>query len=311
MHRIFNSKQDRFAVNNELLEISAELKRCREAKGLSVNELANRTKISANFVENFENGQFQFLPEVYIRAFLKTIALEVGLDTEVILRQYANAVHKPAQQKAKVTLKPSMEKHEPKQPPPVKKKELHTIIESIEKPLEKIKIEPPQFINDLKNISLDSKKTGPLIIGAVGIILLLFIFFALPKNEKKIKAESPELPQTIQNIPSVEQGSQSKKAEVQTLTVKALQNTWLRIVFDDSVADEATFNPGDIRSWQSHDKFYLRIGNVGGVELILNGKNLGPPGQGPQIANLKVDENGITSLSNAELPEVLKPAVNP
>jgi cytoskeletal protein RodZ len=298
-------------VNNELFEISAELKKCREAKGLSIDELASRTKISANFVKNFENGQFQFLPEVYIRAFLKTIALEVGLDTEVILRQYASAVHKPAEQKVKVPPKPSLEKPELKQPPPAKKKELQTIIESIEKPLEKIKIESPQFINDLKNFSFNSKTTSPLIIGAIGLILLIFIFFALPKNGEKVNVEIPSLQQTTQNTLPAEANTQSIKPEVLTLTVKAVQNTWMRIVFDDSVADEATFNPGDLRSWQSHDKFYLRVGNVGGVELILNGKNLGSPGQGPQIANLKVDENGITPITNDELPEALKPVINP
>jgi transcriptional regulator with XRE-family HTH domain len=296
-------------VENELLRIGQELKKCREAKGLTIEKLAGKTKIAVKFIKNFEEGQFDFLPDVYIQAFLKSLALEVGLDKNVILRQFKAARAGSAEEKVEPRKKPIT------QDVVIGKAfiqkmiaKFKTLIPLSDRFVKKKVIDLPIFISKLKNITFDSKTTGALTVGGLGLVLLVIIFFSLSKrdNLNTTRPGNDERAKSSLNAQPSDSTVQSQsRSSVSTLTVKANENTWLRIVFDDSLADEATFSPGDVRSWESHGTFYLRIGNVGGVELILNGKNLGPPGQGPQIANLKVDEEGIKSIAASEFPSVM------
>lgn len=295
-------------VENELLRIGQELKKCRDAKGMTIEKLAAKTKISVKFIRNFEEGQFDFLPDVYIQAFLKSLAAEVGLDKNVILRQYRAASEAETQEKAELRKKTPFQDGRGRKT--VAPEILAKLALGSSQSTERRANDSPGFINELKNIGMDSKKIGILTVGGLGLVLLVFIFFSLPTNENSTSVrrgdhKSQKSADSPLSADSTAQMQLRGDSSVSTLTVKALQNTWLRIVFDDSLADEATFGPGDIRSWQSHGIFYLRIGNVGGVELILNGKNLGPAGEGPQIANLQVDEEGVKSIAASEFPSVM------
>ena len=59
----------------------AELRRVREARGLSLRHIAAVTKIGVRFLEYIEEDRFAFLPApVYLRGFLQEYARLVGLD---------------------------------------------------------------------------------------------------------------------------------------------------------------------------------------------------------------------------------------
>ncbi len=69
-------------------DLSAELKARREASGLSIDDLFERTRINPTFLEALESGNFDILPEAYTRLFLKTYAEEIGLNPQEILARY-------------------------------------------------------------------------------------------------------------------------------------------------------------------------------------------------------------------------------
>ena len=52
-------------------KLSEELKAARIRSGLSLQLLAAKTRIDLKFLENIEDGNFSFLPELYVKAFLK------------------------------------------------------------------------------------------------------------------------------------------------------------------------------------------------------------------------------------------------
>ena len=78
-------------------------------------------------------------------------------------------------------------------------------------------------------------------------------------------------------------------------------------IFDDSIADEGIFTPGDRRTWQSADRFYLRLGNAGGLDFFLDGQNLGAPGQSGAITNIMVDRDGFSQILYSDLPPAIFP----
>ncbi|MFQ3671133.1 MAG: helix-turn-helix domain-containing protein [Verrucomicrobiia bacterium] len=68
--------------------IGLKLRQAREAKGLSLAEMANATKLRAESILALENEAFDDLPSLaYVRGFLKIYARELGLDGKQLLRQ--------------------------------------------------------------------------------------------------------------------------------------------------------------------------------------------------------------------------------
>lgn len=70
----------------ELVEI---LKKAREEKGISLEEIQQETRISMKHLRAIEAGELNKLPgDFYRRAFLASFAARVGLDREEILDRY-------------------------------------------------------------------------------------------------------------------------------------------------------------------------------------------------------------------------------
>jgi cytoskeletal protein RodZ len=69
--------------------VSEQLRRAREAAGLSLDDLSGRTNIRAAILEALERGDArQRLGTFYTRAFLRTYAREVNLDPDAVVGQY-------------------------------------------------------------------------------------------------------------------------------------------------------------------------------------------------------------------------------
>ncbi len=66
-----------------------ELKKAREARGLSLSEAAAATKIKLDYLRALEEGAFDRLPPLaYLRGFIKIYARYLHLPQEPLLRQY-------------------------------------------------------------------------------------------------------------------------------------------------------------------------------------------------------------------------------
>jgi transcriptional regulator with XRE-family HTH domain len=69
--------------------IGDRLKRARIARGLSLSDIAGRTKISPPSLTAMERNDFARLPGgVFRRAYVRAFAEEVGLDAEALVREY-------------------------------------------------------------------------------------------------------------------------------------------------------------------------------------------------------------------------------
>ncbi len=75
------------------------LRQVREARGLSVQQIAERTKVTRHHIENIEADRFGALPAaVYLRGILLAMARELRLDGQRVARAYlerASAAGKP------------------------------------------------------------------------------------------------------------------------------------------------------------------------------------------------------------------------
>jgi len=74
--------------------IGLHFRQAREAMGLSLQEVQQRTKIHAEYLRALEDERFDQLPSpIYVRAFIRTYANSLGLDAQMMLSMYEQGVN--------------------------------------------------------------------------------------------------------------------------------------------------------------------------------------------------------------------------
>ena len=88
-------------------DFGGKLRQARERRGISLRHIAARTKISADVLDALERNDISKLPGgIFSRGFVRSYAIEVGLDPAVTVREFVErfnaeppppaAVHAPA-----------------------------------------------------------------------------------------------------------------------------------------------------------------------------------------------------------------------
>jgi cytoskeletal protein RodZ len=76
-------------------DLGALLRKAREQRGYTLDDIQEATKIRKRYLEAIENGDYKVLPgSFYVRAFVKNYAEMVGLDAEEVLRLYQKELPK-------------------------------------------------------------------------------------------------------------------------------------------------------------------------------------------------------------------------
>ncbi len=151
-----------------MLNIGKELKELRLLKGLSLKEISEITKINQKYLEYLEENNFTFLPEVYVKAFLKNYVRALEGDEKKFLSALDEILH-PLDAKIQETNETIIEK-------------LDIETEGKETLFKKFLIGKSNIIT-FKNISF---LVGTLVL----ILILTFIFIKQDKGEEKQTAQT-------------------------------------------------------------------------------------------------------------------------
>jgi len=304
-------------VKEALQKFGAELTKQREAKGLSVSQLSAITKIVETYLSKMEQGEFDFLPQVYVRAFLRSISQEIGLDPEVMVRRLAEIVSAVKEEAAPVpegVVRDDQEEQIPAEKPnsPAEKPR-----KRVERPRPQAPAPEPKEIEPAPLENTAIRWINPYTIGLTVVAVSLVLFILMTGGEKKKDREidsgiamapvgAKVVPQQDTLIPiTTKAASDTSTQKEMSLTIRAVETAWVRIVHHDSLAEEGLFAAGESRTFTSRSPFYLKIGNAGGILLVLDGKELGAAGDKGRVANLKVSSEGITSVTFAEFPPAM------
>ena len=76
---------DETSSKDSLGQLALVLRNERERRGLSIEDFSRLVNISASHIERFENGEFSFLPPLYVFAYLRKYASEVGVADDSLL----------------------------------------------------------------------------------------------------------------------------------------------------------------------------------------------------------------------------------
>lgn len=73
----------------DTLTLGERLKKLRLERRLSLGDVSKSTKIQAKYIEYLEEGEYSKLPaDVYVKGFLKSYAIFMGLNEAILIKQY-------------------------------------------------------------------------------------------------------------------------------------------------------------------------------------------------------------------------------
>lgn len=300
-----------------LNKFADELKTKREESGLTLKQLATKTRIDLKFLEAIEEGNFAFLPELYVKAFVKQFAKTIGLDENITLKKYEAAKegkeydpNPPAMPEEKVITQEHQTSDDAKTPEqlvPQKVEETKPIVKSTS-PLK-------SYVDETKtkNVEDESKANKQLMIfglGGVGLIIVAALVYLIFFNQsnKIIVEETPidevllESNERYSEEPSFDQSAADSvnmftSSDSLYLTFFAKETSWVYVVLDNNRTQEFTLNPNSKFSVAATREFKATVGNSGGVTLQLNNQSVEFVGRSGSVRHFKLDKTGLVYLN--------------
>ena len=280
-----------------LSKFAEELKNARLKKGISLEQMAAKTRIDIKFLEAIDNGNLSFLPELYVKAFIKQYAKVVDLDEQETIDRYEEA----------------------KTGRLIEKDDSKSLLEKkidIEKPVTETKSEEPvKTFNDD-----DAKKTGSnppdrkkmlrLLTYAAGIVIVLLIIFIafFNKSSNIIVEEKPYdkvLEETKDRYAVPENKDESPNTNVipdslilQIANVDSVDSAWVMVIYDDKSKEDFLLYPKRTKTVIAFDNFKLTLGNSGVISLILNNRKLKFEGLRSAVRHYMVSRDTIERLTS-------------
>ena len=244
------------AQSGRAVDVGARLRAAREARQISLREIAATTKISVGTLEALEQNDVAQLPGgIFTRAFVRSYATEVGLDPEETMRDFVEQVPAEGIDEEK---KPDSQSRE------------HDLFQS------------------------QQRMAGTVLkLVAVGVpvaVLLLYLGTravttgtdapAAPVAETEPAAPAPapvERPVRTEPPPPAEPTAEASL----TIVLRPRGDCWVRLTVDGELVFEDLMHAGESRSYEAADEMNLIVGDAGAFAFAINhqtGRSLGESG---------------------------------
>lgn len=132
---------------------------------------------------------------------------------------------------------------------------------------------------------------------AIGLILIGFFVIdrinkdSTPVPVTKIETATGSSTQS-QGLPdnafTIEQQSSAVISDGKKLMITCRERTWVSVVIDDAEKKEFMLNAQEMIVLHAKERFDLLIGNAGGVNLFLNGKDMEFTGKSGEVKRIKL-----------------------
>lgn len=279
-----------------MIEFGKILQEKRISKNLSLKEVSEKIKIREHILQEIEKGNITVLPAVYIKSFIRTYSDYLGMDPELIPKEFSSATVKSESEitetkidsntssgKIKKLTLPIDDSIDPK-------KHTHFDTKSAE--------ERPAFLSNF------------YIYMIILVIISIAVFLALRNDvfntdDREVVAynEEPAYDTAVidQSESSLFDNITPLASDSLILTAKAHGDAWVRLNIDGKKTLEFLLKSGNQMRWSAKDFILLTQGNAGAVEYYRNNKLMEPFGtKGTVVHNIRITKDKIFNASRAE-----------
>ena len=281
----------------------------RETKGLTLDDVAFKTRIHPDFLIALEEGNFTKLPDqVFAKGFVRSYARSLGLDEDDAMRRFegsAGTFYDKQAEREQLRLQQAEDERRKK----TNRKVVATatgvallgliLLVTREQPPVAPHRTPPDSgqpaPKSARPPAPSEKKDSPVLDRApetgssptVGAPRANMPSPA-PPSAVAVPREHvdpiPPLPVGAERGTGLPIDSGLAGEGPLVLDLEALELTWVVVQVDNGSPNEALLRPGERVRWKASDRFMLTLGNAGGVRVELNGKVQGPFGPTGKVA---------------------------
>ena len=307
------------------------MRREREMRGVTLEEISESTKISKRALQALEKEEFDLLPGgIFNKGFVRAYARFLGIDEEQAVADFvaADTVNHEAMEENKFPLKVE---DRSAQPPLNPKRSITPVILALillavvaggwtywnkhksqpaaqvtdesqgstspappNKPEQSPSLQPPQTNSNQVDKAADPSekrdstgqgpKTDRPDISSSG-------------RNSNSDSETPASPGPTAKHSSASDAmpsdSKSGTAQPFTVSIKATEDSWIRIVADGKIKTESILNAEKEISVTAGKELVLVAGNAGGIEVSYNGKPIAPLGKKKQLRKVTFTPRGV------------------
>jgi cytoskeleton protein RodZ len=257
--------------------IGEELKAAREAKGLSLTEIAEKTRISHTFLKALEEDDYSVIPgEIFVIGFLRTYSKELGLNVKDVMARYRELFP----QKEVQTPESGEVQHHPKPSLISISRRRHPA----EKPGKK---KNPVYLVIIGGIILGAAITGIMLLLTPKVKPLELQPAPPPAAARKVPALPVQKPSTTaqNNAAAFKPHTASAPSGPLLLKLFAASDSYYSYSADNSRKITGILKKGKTIEIKADGEIVLMLGNAGGVTAELNGKKMGPFGKPGQVVS--------------------------
>ncbi|MFH1281867.1 MAG: helix-turn-helix domain-containing protein [Candidatus Omnitrophota bacterium] len=253
--------------------VGPRLKKIRQERGLSLEDIQKKTKIHLNVLRAIEGDSISNLSPIYLKGFIKIYCACLGLDAKAFI----------------VT-------NEQRQKPPLNA--------AVGKPIGARMEKKYSFIKDV-SIKLSALKPRVSLKKIIIFVVIPFIFIFLGISLIKLVSSRPknqiEKAKKLMPVSVPAPKAEARQAKINkdlasgfTLGVFARGKSWISVKVDGKVVFHGALARGRSETWQAKEKVELSLGDAGAVELQVNDQrfaNLGRHGQ--SLKNVLINKEGL------------------
>jgi cytoskeletal protein RodZ len=276
-------------------KIAEELHEARLKSGISLEQIGVKTRIDIKFLEAIDKGDFAFLPEPYVKAFIKDFAQIVGVDETKIIQKYDAAQKgEPLEESAEMG-KPDVQEKKPEQRQ-IQRYDATSTAGSA---------------STSEIISRNIRLYGAIVFFSFLMIFIIYYLF-FKSSDEIIVAEKPieeviegnqqrfvPKEESQQNLTGVSQQSDSL-----VLNIFASDTSWVKIILDDAEAEEFILFPNSQKSIKAVNNYKITLGNAGAIKFQMNEKPLSFSGTAGSVVYVQINKTGLIYLKS---PPTLNP----
>jgi cytoskeleton protein RodZ len=250
-------------------DFGGKLRQARERRGISLRQIAATTKISAAALEALERNDISKLPGgIFSRAFVRSYALEVGLDPEETVKEFLERFHG----------------------------------ESVSTPAAPAVV--PEHESSFESQQRMASVVLKLIVVSVPLVALI-LYFTLrgrsasdPAAAPGAAAEQPAVqPQTPAvdppRSPAAAQPAPQPRAGELTLALHPTAECWVTLTVDGERIFSRVMQPGERELRQVRQEAVIQIGDAGAFAYSINGRPGRALGETGQVRTARITPENV------------------
>jgi len=243
-----------------------KLREARERRGLSLRQIANATKISMITLEALERNDIKRLPGgIFSRAFVRSYAIEVGLDPESAIEEFMGQFPQDS-----VTAGHPTTTH----------------------------VEDHEAVESDQRMASTFLRLTLLSVPLAGLVIYLGLFGRAGAVRAVDAPAQPKVAAIESVAPALVEPDPAPAATPDVLAavpadrllvhIKATERCWVSAIVDGQRAAQRTFLPGDEQTFEVQRELVLTTGDPAAVIVTLNGATARPIGPGGQQATARL-----------------------